>query len=293
MPHASNPWLERRVLCYAHQGGAKEAPSSTLYALEQALRAGADAIELDVHRSADGALVVCHDATLDRTTDGRGPIAEHSVAELRALDNAFSFVPGEDAQPGRDPAGYPLRGRAPADRALGVALLEEVLTSFPGVLLNLDVKQTAPAVPAYEEALARMLRAHRRVSDVIVASFDDRSTAAVAAFAPEIGTSPGAAALALLGRALVTGGEIDPTIRRHMAVQVPPSFGGQPVVNERFVEIVHGLGLAVHVWTINDPAEMAALARLGVDGIMTDKPSVLARVLDEAGSTYRGGAGGD
>src|SRR5271170_5274630 len=116
-----NPWLDRRVLAYAHQGGAREAPSSTLYAIETALSAGADAIELDVHASADGVLVVCHDPTLDRTSNGSGRIADHSWAELERLDNAYWFVPGEDAVGGHPDGDYPLRGRAPCDRRLGVA----------------------------------------------------------------------------------------------------------------------------------------------------------------------------
>src|SRR5271166_2267317 len=111
---ADNPWLHRRVISYAHQGGACEAPSSTLAAIGKAVDLGATAIELDVHASSDGHLVVCHDPTLERTTNGSGAIADHLLAELQQLDNAYWFVPGADAQPGRDEAAYPLRGLAPA-----------------------------------------------------------------------------------------------------------------------------------------------------------------------------------
>src|SRR2546423_5277078 len=131
----SNPWLSGRVLNYAHQGGAAEAPSSTLLALHRAVEVGADALELDVHATADGHLVVCHDATVDATTDGAGPIAAMTLAEVQALDNGYRF--GGDGD-------FPYRGRAPADRSLGVATLAEGLDAFPGVYLNLDIKQTAP-----------------------------------------------------------------------------------------------------------------------------------------------------
>src|SRR5487761_2451176 len=89
-----NLWLSRRVLCYAHQGGATEGPSSTLFAIESALRSGATAIELDVHRSADGVLIVSHDPTLDRTTDLDGAIASLDAAHIARADAAYWFVPG-------------------------------------------------------------------------------------------------------------------------------------------------------------------------------------------------------
>jgi glycerophosphoryl diester phosphodiesterase len=291
MAAMSNPWLDRRVIAYAHQGGAREGPSSTLYAIEQALAAGATAIELDVHASSDGVLVVCHDPTLDRTTNGSGRIADHSWSELELLDNAWHFVPAEDATPGLPDSAYPLRGLAPADRRYGVARLADVLDAFPGVPLNLDIKQTSPAVPAYEAALAELLLARGRCDDVIVASFNDASTERFRQLAPGISTSPGATLLARAGGAWLAGQQPDEAVltelRHHVAVQVPPSYAGVRVVDERFVEFVHGLGLAVHVWTIDDRAEMASLLDAGVDGIMTDRPSVLAGLLAERGVAWR------
>src|SRR5581483_496531 len=199
----ANPWLERRVLCYAHQGGAREAPSSTMAALHQAVAGGADALELDVHATADGHLVVCHDATVDRTTNGAGAIADLTLAELRALDNAYWWVPGEVVD--HEATDYPLRDRAPADRAYGIATLDEVLDAFPGVFLNFDIKQTAPAVQPYEKPLAEALRAHGRGDDVVVASFNDLATDAFRAHAPEIPTSAGTMATAEFWRAAHQG----------------------------------------------------------------------------------------
>ncbi len=281
------PWLERRVVNYAHQAGAKEAPSSTLYAIERALAAGATGIELDVHPSADGVLVVCHDPTLDRTTDGTGRIAERRASELRSLDNAYYFVPGEDAVAGHAPDAYPLRGRAPADRRFGVAELAEVLASFPGVVLNLDIKQRPPSVAAYEPELAALLRAHRRSGDdVIVASFHDAATAAFGACAPEIATSPGMGETTAFVQAVLAGAPVDPRLARHAALQVPARFAGVEVVTERLVEVAHGLGVAVHVWTVDDEQEMARLVALGVDGIITNLPSRLAALLERLGVAW-------
>jgi len=273
-----SPWLRRRVINYAHQGGAWEGPSSTLYAIAAALDVGATAIELDVHATADGRLVVCHDPTVDRTTDSAGRIAELPWEEVRTLDNAYWWVPGADVTPGLAADRYPFRGRGPENHRFGIALLEEVLDEFPGVVLNLDIKQTAPVVAPYEEALAAMLRRYRRTDDVIVASFLDTATDSFSACAPEIPTSAGTVAVAAFYQS-VQAGET-PAPMRHVALQVPVSFGDLPLVDRHFVDVAHEQGIAVHVWTIEEEPEMERLCRLGVDGIITDRPSALAAVLD-------------
>lgn len=259
----SNPWLHRRPLNYAHQGGAKEAPSSTLYAMRRALEAGAHAIELDVHATADGEIVVCHDATVDATTNGTGRIAEMTLAEVLALDNAAAWPE--------------LAGRAPADRAFGVATLREVLEAFPDAILNLDIKETAPTVPGYEAQLASVLREYGRSDDVIVASFLDEATDRFSEVAPEIPTSAGTLATAQFWRAVQD--RVDPPAMRHVALQVPPAFQTTVIVDERFVAAAHRSGIAVHVWTIDEADEMHRLLDLGVDGIITDRPSLLSAVL--------------
>jgi glycerophosphoryl diester phosphodiesterase len=277
--------MDRRVLCYAHQGGAREGPSSTLWAMEQAVAAGADAVELDVHATADGELVVCHDPTVDRTTAARGAISGLTLSQLRDLDNAYWWIPGSVVEPGRPDADYPFRGRAPADRSLGIATLDEVLEAFPGVLFNLDIKQTAPVVPAYEETVVRVLRAHDRTDGVIVASFNDASTAAVRAIAPEIATSAGTLAVAGFWRAVQAGETPDPT--PFVALQVPVMTAGVTVCDRSFVDAAHRAGLAVHVWTVDDAAEMSRLLALGVDGIITDVPSVAVSAIAAAGARWR------
>lgn len=263
-----NPWLERRVLNYAHQGGAKEAPSSTLLALHRAIEVGAHALELDVHCTADGHLVVCHDSTVDATTDGTGRISEMTLEQVRALDNAYRF--GEDA-------GFPYRGQGH-----GVATLDEVLEAFPDTFLNFDIKETAPTVEPYEEKLADTLRRFGRVDDVIVASFLDGATDDFSRYAPEISTSAGTFAVAQFWGAVQNDEEPPPM--RHHALQVPTDYQGTVIVDERFVERAHHAGIAVHVWTIDEAEEMRRLLDLGVDGIMTDRPSVLAGVLSAAGA---------
>lgn len=284
-PVSTNPWLERRILNWAHQGGAREGPSSTMFAMRQAVAAGAEALELDVHMSADGVLVVCHDATVDRTTDGHGAIAELTLAELKALDNAHWWVAGSVIDHDSPPAAYPHRGKAASEPEFRIATVEEVLVAFPDVFCNFDIKQTAPAVPPYEEPLAHILRRYGRADDVIVASFVDEATERFRAVAPEIHTSLGTNATAAFYWAVQRGESPPPT--PHVALQVPRTFADVTVVDEQFVAAAHGAGLAVHVWTVDEPEEMALLVDLGVDGIMTDRPSVLAGVLRSRSAGWR------
>jgi len=283
---ARSVWLERRVIAYAHQGGAWEGPSSTLHAIAHALEVGATGIELDVHATADGELVVCHDATVDRTTAAQGTIASHTLAELREMDFSYWWIPGADVTPGRPPGDYPLRGRAPSDPAFGIATLREVLERFPGVVLNLDIKQTGPLVAPYEESLARLLVEHGRSDDVIVASFLDPATDAFRRYAPDVPTSAGTIATAEAWRAVQAGEDLPDGAA--VAYQVPERQGDLVVVDERFVAAAHRAGRAVHVWTVNDTESMERLLDLGVDGIISDLPTTLCGVLATRGAAWDG-----
>ncbi|MGO9559660.1 MAG: glycerophosphodiester phosphodiesterase [Acidimicrobiales bacterium] len=282
-----NPWLSRRVIAYAHQGGAREAPSSTLCAIAHAIELGAPAIELDVHATADRKIVVCHDPTLERTTNVAGEICSRTLAELMELDNSYWFVQGEDVQTGCPEESYIYRGRAPADHRYGIASLEEILEQFPGAILNLDIKRTAPEIEPYEDVLAELLRAYERLDDVIVASFNDGATESFSRYAPEIPTSAGTAATADFFRSARAGEPAPESVARHVALQVPATFGEITVVDEQFVEAAHRGGLAVHVWTIDDRPEMERLLDLDVDGIISDSPSVLVPLLEEREIAWR------
>jgi len=283
----ANPWLGRRVLAYAHQCGAWEAPSSTLFALRRALELGVTGIELDVHATADRHLVVCHDSTVDRTTNGHGPIHSMTLAQVRELDNAYWFAPGGDETQGLAPEAYPYRGRAPVSSDFAVATLGEVLDvldDHPDVALNLDIKQTGPAVEPYEELLARELAARGGTGRVIVASFLDVATDSFARYAPDIATSAGTLSTAMFWRAVHQGEE--PAAMAHVALQVPATRGDLVVVDELLVSAAHEHGMAVHVWTINDEHDMARLLDLGVDGIISDLPTPLVSVVKERGLAY-------
>ncbi len=285
-------WTDRRVIAYAHQGGSFEAPSSTLYAIERALAAGATGIELDVHATADRKLVVCHDASVDRTTGGSGLISSFTWAELSKLDNAYWFIPGSDAAPGHEPEDYPFRGLAPTDDRFRIARLAEVLDlmdAYPGVALNLDIKQTYPDVEPYEQLLADLIAARSLVDRVLVASFHDSALVRFARSSPAIATAAGPALIADLVRAAVHGTappRAQLQAQHCKAIQAPVSFQGIDIITTDLVGLAHEEGLAVHVWTINDEPEMARLADLGVDGIITDVPTVLVSLLSRSGTAW-------
>ncbi len=278
---SGNPWLSKPFLIYAHQGGALEGASSTLAAIDQAISNGANAIELDVHATKDRELVVCHDASVDRTTNSKGPISSFSLAELKEMDNAYWFVPNAREGTGKSDSDYAWRGKAPGDPRYGIATLREVIETFPGVILNLDIKQIAPQVEPYEELLAILLRSCKRTDDVIVASFLDSATDAFAKFAPEIAVSAGTLATADFYRSAHGGHDIESV--SYVALQVPHRYGDITVVDEAFVSYAHEVGVAVHVWTIDEEEEMRELMALGVDGIISDRPSLLTSVAKSQG----------
>lgn len=283
----ANPWRARGPLLYAHQGGAGEAPANTLHAFHTALQAGASALELDVHATADGHLVVLHDDTVDHTTQGTGPVHTLTRDEIKRLDAAHRFTPAD--HPPDSPTAHPLRGVATGDRPpppgarpehFTIPLLAEVLETFPGVPINVDIKTTAPATPPYEHLLARLLAEYGRGDDTMVASFHDDALAAFAATGSSVPTSAGPTCTAEFWEAVQRGDDgID--LPQHQALQVPITFGDLTVVDERFVAAAHRRDLAVHVWTVDDPATMHWLLDLGVDGIVTDRPSVAQQVFVE------------
>jgi glycerophosphoryl diester phosphodiesterase len=279
-------WTARRVIAYAHQGGAFEGPSSTLFAIGQALAHGATGVELDVHATKDRAIVVCHDESVDRTTNHQGEIASLTLAELADMDNAYWWIAGEAVSPGREDGAYVHRAKAPAERAFGVATLEEVARAFPGVLLNLDIKRTSPEVEPYEQLLYDELRRLERTESVIVASFSDDAIGAFRRVAPGVATSAATDETAAFYFSIHAHGEV--VVPPAVALQVPATYGDVTVVDERFVTEAHRHDVAVHVWTINDVLEMDRLLDLGVDGIVSDTPTLLAERLRERGCAWDG-----
>lgn len=299
-PLAASPWLEYDgVVNSAHRGGAFEGPENTLFAFRESMLRGADQLETDVAFTSDGEIVVIHDTSVDRTTDGSGQVAGLTLAEVQALDAAYCFEPGgyRDCKVPLDSDTYPYRGVRTSDVApppgytpewFRIPTLREVLETFPGVPLNVEVKATNdPAVDqAAAAALASLLREFDRTDDVIVVSFDDSIVLGFKANAPEVTTAPGlgqAAAYVASTQGPAPGAPGFSAL--HQVLQVPREQFIE-VVTEDFVDDAHAGGLAVHVFTIDGREAMQELVELGVDSIMTNRVVQLEEVLVAAGRAY-------
>jgi glycerophosphoryl diester phosphodiesterase len=258
-----NPLLDlaaRPVI--AHRGASAEAPENTLAAFELAVRQGADAIELDVRLTADGVPVVIHDATLDRTTDRRGPVAALPLAELRRTDAGARFT----ADGGRR---FPFRGAG-----VGVPALAEVLRAVPETPLLVEVKE-----PAAQEAVRRVLVEGGAVARCAVAS--EHAAALVAFPDPPFARAAAGPEIAALYRASLLGRA--PPAVGYRLLSVPERWRGLPVPTRRFVAAARALGCPVHVWTVDAPAAAHRLWANGVAGIVTNAP----RVIREARASRR------
>jgi len=242
----THPYLDwDGPIAFAHRGGASDVPENTLPAFEYAVGLGYRYVETDVHVTADGVLVAFHDDDLQRTCARAGLISQLPWSEVRTAL---------------------VDGRAP------IPLLEDLLGTWPELRVNIDCKADSAV-----EALAETLRRCNALGRVGVGAFSDRRLRRIRGLlGPGLCTSLGPRGVA----GLVYG---RPRRLTALAAQVPVKHGRLTIVSPRVVAKAHALGLQVHVWTIDDPAEMHRLLDLGVDGLMTDRPTVLKQVLTARG----------
>lgn len=252
-------YLAGAPLLIAHRGGGGLAPENTLVAFRRALDWwGADVLELDVQPTREGIAVVFHDDTLDRTTDGSGPIADRSLAELRGLDAGHRFSP--------DGRSTPFRGSGAT-----ISTFEEVLRACPGARVNVEVKDGRAA-----GSVAAAIRATGSEHRVLVAA-GQRAARAGADRGPwPLSASEEELRRFYLAHRLGLARFLRPSVD---ALQLPERHQGRQIVTPRLVASAHALNLPVHVWTIDDEDDMRRLLDWGVDGIVTDRPDRLARVL--------------
>ena len=245
-----HPFLDHPgVLAFAHRGGAEEVPENSLAAFQHATDLGYRYLETDVHLTSDGVVVAFHDDVLDRVTDRTGRLADLSWEEVSAARIA-----------GTEP----------------IPTLSDLLESFPEARINIDPKGDA-VVPA----LARILGEFEALDRGCLGAFSDRRLEHLRSLlGPGLCTSAGPRSIAGFRVA-----SLGLPIRQPPwhCLQVPVRSNGIRLVDRRFIAAAHDRELQVHVWTVNDPVEMQRLVELGVDGIMTDRPSILREVLDERG----------
>jgi glycerophosphoryl diester phosphodiesterase len=248
---------------YAHRGAAAELPENTIPSFERALAVGATALETDVHVTRDGHVVVSHDPTGERAAGVARAIRDATLAEVRTWDVGRTFR----------------RERGGPAEAFTIPTLEELLTTFPGVSVNVDIKQHDASAAASVVGVVRRLGAQARV---LLTSFDGRTLHRVRHLGYEGNTGLGRAEVVRL--LILPPAALKLAPLRGRAAQIPTRIGPIRLDRRALVDKAHALGIEVHYWTINDPAEAARLLGLGADAIMTDDPAAIAPVL-----TGRGG----
>ena len=275
-PPALADLLGRRVVL-AHAGGDDDHPHSTLFAFGESVKAGVDVLDLDVRLSGDGVLIVHHDDTVDRTTNGTGAVASMTYAELHALDDAYWFNTVCNTCRNRPDADYlwrgvrtgakpPPPGYTPDDFA--ITTLRDLATRFPTMPLNIELKgqDTAAATE-----LAKELRELGRLDSTVVTSFDDDLITAFHVLAPEVALSPGlqaTTAWVLSGTPLPDGMRI---------LQIPPEYNGATVLTPDLVARAKAAGYVLWVWPNGGAYENGGgytrLFAMGVDGVNASKPA--------------------
>lgn len=263
-PSRSRPgrtYLAGAPLLVAHRGGSRLAPENTLEAFRDAVeRWRADMLEMDVRLTRDGEVVVIHDETVDRTTDGTGPVGSFTLGELQRLDAGFRFVD--------------VRGEASfRGRGVRIPRFEDVLLALPRVRMNVEAKEPQVAAP-----LVEIVRRHGAEARVLVAAEHERCRDAVRGYPGPWGASRTQVFWFWLLHRLPGGGPYTPAAD---ILQIPEVWKGLRIVTPAFVREAHRRNLPVQVWTVDDPADMRRLLALGVDGIQSDRPDLLARVLVE------------
>lgn len=240
-------------LVIAHRGGAELAPENSWESFETCDRLGFRYVESDAHLTADGRVVLLHDPVLERVSDGVGPVSMHTWDDLKDVRINGS--------------------------ASGPVLLEDVLRSFPNLKLNLDAKEESVWQPMVD-----VIRANDATDRVLLASFDSGRLERIRNYAPELQTSIGQREATRLFLAVHMG--MDSLVstskwpqRGIVAAQVPLKLGPVAVVTKRFVYTAHRLGIAVHVWTLNEPNEIVTALEAGADGIISDNPELVAEIL--------------
>lgn len=242
-----------------HRGNRAHAPENTIESFAQAVALGADAIEFDVHMSADGIPVVHHDPALARTTDGTGEIARMTFADLRRADAGARFTKDGGKT-------FPYRGMGHR-----IPSFEEVVEAFPTMPLLIEIK-----APLAATEVRRTLEQRRAGHRSLVDAYDGEALKIFAGSDIAVGASRAGASRLMWE--ILTGRPITPL--EYKALCVPRSYYGLPLPIRRFAQIARKYDCRVHVWTINDPRIAKDLWSAGVNGIISDDPAVMLELRE-------------
>ena len=263
-PQAGRPG---RPLAFAHRGGAALRPENTIAGFDHGLSLGADGLELDVHLSRDGVVVVHHDDTLERTTDARGPVAGCTAAELERVDAAHWFTHDSSAPSPQ----YPFRACG-----IGIPRLQTVLQRYRDARLIIELKVNEPELA---RRTIDAIRAADAMDRVVLGSFYWRVLHQARTYEPRV---PTGAAREETRWALYRSRIRWPLGRtQYREFQVPERSGSTTIVTPRFIAHAHRAGLPVRVWTVNEATEMRRLLSWGADSVISDRPDVAVTVVRE------------
>ncbi len=253
----------------AHRGASGEYPENTLVAFRAAAEAGAPYFELDVHMTRDGVVVVSHDPELSRTCGLDAAIRDLTLAELKRVDAGWGFTTSTAGTTAAGDSGFPFRRRG-----IEVPALAEVFAAFPERRYIIEIKQSEPSLAV--TLLDLIERAGMR-RQVLVAGEEHVPIDEIRTLAPKLPTGFPYPEIVGFMASLAPGAE--PYQPRGDALQIPPEYEAWRLVTPYSVAAAHRAGAEVHVWTVNDAAEMRAMLELGVDGIITDYPARLLALL--------------
>lgn len=272
-PRLAKAYLsDDKPVVLGHQGASGERPSNTIESFRRAAEVGADILELDVSLTKDGYVVVSHDTTIDRMSNGKGQIKDYTLAELQKLDFGYGFTPDGGKT-------YPYRGQG-----ITIPTLEEVFKTFPGKRVNIEIKQVDPPI---EQQVWDVIKKYQMEDKVLINSFPSEPTDRWISLVGQR-TALGADQRDMYIFAAYWLPHLDwlynPT---RDAFQLPVSQKLGPftihLATPRLIERAHKLGIKVHYWTVNDEATMRHLVEIGADGIITDFPDRAVKVLKKMG----------
>jgi glycerophosphoryl diester phosphodiesterase len=246
----------------AHRGGAGLGPENTIETFKRSLAAGADTLEMDLRMTKDGHIVILHDATVERTTDGEGSVEKMSLSQIKALDAGYRWtVDGGHS--------FPYRGSG-----LTIPKLEEVFQLFPGTPMLIEIKDRRSKI---SDLLCELIERYRKTYTVLIASFDTKVLKKFRCVCPQVASSGGlmeTLTFSLLNKVGLTS-LYGPKMQ---ALHVPKTANGEIVATRQFVKAAHERNLKVEVWTVNDLDDLRLFMAAGVDGIMTDYPDRLLKL---------------
>ena len=259
-------FFDKNFMVFAHRGGMGLFPENTIIAFENAEKLGVDVLEIDVHPTKDGKVVVIHDDSIDRTTNGKGRISEFTYEELEKFDAAYNF----SLDNGKT---FPYRGKG-----IKIPLLSDVLSQFQNMKISIEIKETDGKI---EEKVIELIKNYKMEDKVIIASEEFEILKKIREINPEIATSMSEKEVRSFYTSFVTYILLNFYKPKADALSIPPEAEGRTLANKNFINSSHKKGLKIFVWTINEEEEMRELIKFGVDGIITDYPDKLIEILKE------------